>query len=94
MDIQLRDDGKKARFVIENEGIVVAETTYVWAGSNKIIIDHTLVDQSLQGRNVGKQLVHQAVLFAREKHIKIVPLCPFASAVFAQTTDYKDVLVH
>ena len=92
MDIQLKDDGKKGQFIIETDGNVVAEMTYVWAGPDRIIIDHTLVDKSLQGKNVGKQLVHRAVLFAREKQIKILPLCPFASAIFAKTPEYKDVL--
>jgi len=93
MDIQLRDDGKKGQFVIETDGKVLAEMTYVWAGPSKIIIDHTLVDQSMQGKNVGKQLVHRAVLFAREKNIKILPLCPFASAIFGKMPEYEDVLV-
>lgn len=92
MDIRLKDDGKKGQFIVESEGNILADMTYVWAGSTKIIIDHTLVDKSLQGKNVGKQLVHRAVLFAREKQIKILPLCPFASAIFAKTSDYKDVL--
>jgi predicted GNAT family acetyltransferase len=92
MEIQFKDDGKKGQFFIESDGNIVAEMTYVWAGHNKIIIDHTLVDKSLQGKNIGKQLVHQAVLFAREKEIKIVPLCPFASAIFAKISEYDDVL--
>jgi predicted GNAT family acetyltransferase len=29
---------------------------------------------------------------AREKHIKILPLCPFAKRVFDKTEEYKDVL--
>ena len=85
----MRDDGKKGQFVIDIDGKVLAGMTYVWAGLNKIIVDHTLADKSLQGKNVGKQLVHRAVLFGREKQIKILQLCPFASAVFAKTTDYK-----
>jgi len=80
----LRDDGKKGQFVIDIDGKVLAGMTYVWAGLNKIIVDHTLADKSLQGKNVGKQLVHRAVLFGREKQIKILQLCPFASAVFAK----------
>jgi predicted GNAT family acetyltransferase len=68
MEIQFKDDGKKGQFFIESDGNIVAEMTYVWAGHNKIIIDHTLVDKSLQGKNIGKQLVHQAVLFARERN--------------------------
>ncbi|QRQ99811.1 GNAT family N-acetyltransferase [Dyadobacter sandarakinus] len=93
MDIQLNEDGKKGRFFIESDGKVVAEMTFVWAGPHKIIIDHTVVDASLQGKNVGKQLVHQAVLFAREKEIRILPLCPFASAIFTKTPEFKDVLI-
>ena len=92
MDIQWKDDGKKGQFFIESDGNLLAEMTYVWAGPSKIIIDHTLVDQSLQGKNVGKQLVHRAVVLARERQIKILPLCPFASAMFAKMPDYEDVL--
>ena len=92
MQIQLNDDGKKGQFFIESEGNLVAEMTFVWAGPQKIIIDHTMVDKSLQGQNVGKQLVQQAVLFAREKEIRILPLCPFASAIFAKTPEFQDIL--
>jgi hypothetical protein len=31
---------------------------------------------------VGYQLVKKAVDYAREKQIKIMPLCPFAKSVF------------
>ena len=92
MDIQMKDDGRKGQFFIESDGSVVAEMTHVWAAPHKIIIDHTVVDKSLQGKNLGKQLVNRAVLFAREKFLKILPLCPFAAAIFAKTSDYEDVL--
>ena len=93
MEIQHRDDGRKGGFYVgEEDGKVLAEMTYVWAGSQKIIIDHTQVDESLKGKNVGKQLVHRAVVFAREKDIKILPLCPFTKAVLEKIAEYKDVL--
>ena len=92
MDIQRKDGGRKGQFFIEVARKVMAAMTYVWAVPNKIIIDHTVVDKSLQGKNDGKQLVNRAVLFAREKFIKILPLCPFAAAIFAKTPDYEDVL--
>ena len=88
----MKDDGRKGQFFIESDGSVVAEMTYVLAGPHKIIIDHTVVDKSSQGKNLGKQLVNRAVLFAREKFLKILPLCPFAAAIFAKTPDYEDVL--
>lgn len=48
--------------------------------------------KNLEEKGTGKQLVHKAEEKAREKHIKILPLCPFAKRVFEKTEDYKDVL--
>lgn len=92
MDIQQQDDGHKGQFYIEQDGQQVAEMTYVWAGTDRIIIDHTGVDEVLKGKGAGKQLVAKAVDFARSKGIKIVPLCPFAKAVFDKIPEYRDVL--
>lgn len=92
MNIQQNDNGKRGRFFIEQDGRTVAKMTYSWAGESRIIIDHTEVDASLKGRGVGKQLVAQAVSFARERNIKILPLCPFARSVFEKVPEYQDVL--
>lgn len=92
MDIQQTDDGKDGMFYIQTDGVIQAEMTYVWSGDKRIIIDHTSVSEILKGKNIGKQLVQKAVDFAREKQIKILPLCPFAKAVFEKIPAYSDVL--
>jgi predicted GNAT family acetyltransferase len=92
MDIQRKDDGRKGKFYFEENGKQLAEMTYVWAGTGRIIIDHTEVDPVLKGQNAGKQMVASAVKFARESQIKILPLCPFAKSVFDKTPEYADVL--
>ncbi|TCK69172.1 hypothetical protein DFQ05_0691 [Winogradskyella wandonensis] len=92
MDIKHDNSESKGRFYIENEEKVIAEMTYSKAGSEKIIIDHTEVDESLQGQGIGFKLVEEAVNFARENNLKILPLCPFAKAVFKKNDSYKDVL--
>jgi uncharacterized protein len=92
MEIQHKDDGKKGIFYIEQNGQIVSEMTYVWAGEAKIIIDHTEVDESLRGKGIGKQLVEKAVIFAREKAIKIIPLCPFAKSVIHKVKEFQNVL--
>ena len=92
MEIQQSDDGKKGAFYIEENGERLAEMTYVWAGNAKFIIDHTEVSDKLAGKGAGKQLVAKAVEFAREKGLKIMPLCPFANSVFKKTAEYSDVL--
>lgn len=92
MEILQKDDGKKGIFFIEQDGNILAEMTYVWAGE-KIIIDHTEVSEVLEGKGIGKQLVHRAVEFARGKHIKILPLCPFAKVVLNKVSEYHDVVL-
>lgn len=92
MDIQQKDDGKKGMFFIEQDGAILAEMTYVWVGTDRIIIDHTEVSPLLSGKGAGKQMVTKAVAFAREKQIKIVPLCPFAKSVFDKVEEFRDVL--
>lgn len=92
MEIQHNDNGSKGLFFVEQAEKVVAEMTYVWAGNDRIIIDHTEVDKLLKGQNVGKKMVAKAVEFAREKGIKIIPLCPFAKSVLEKTQEFGDVL--
>lgn len=92
MNIQHEESGNKGRFYVHQEGKDLAEMTYVFAGDTKIIIDHTEVDDALRGRGAGKNMVEKAVVYARGKNHKILPLCPFAKSVFDKTLEYSDVL--
>jgi len=93
MTIKHEHTEKKGRFFVEINGEQKAEMTYSNAGEDKIIIDHTEVDESLRAQGVGYKLVEAAVEFARANSLKIMPLCPFANAVFRKKNDgYKDVL--
>ena len=92
MTIQQHDDGKKGAFYIEEDGKRVAEMTFVWAGDKVFIVDHTEVDDSLEGKGIGKQFVQHAVEFAREKGLKIIPLCTFTKRMIDKTPEYQDVL--
>lgn len=92
MAIQHQDDGKKGEFYYEENGSRLASMTYVWSGTDKFIIDHTEVSPVLEGRGMGKQLLNAAVNMARERGLKIMPLCPFAKRVMEKGDEYKDVL--
>ena len=92
MEIQQKDNGAKGEFFISQDGETQARMVYSWAGKDRIIIEHTEVSDKLRGQGAGKQMVARAVVFAREKGIKIVPLCPFAKSVFNKVKEYGDVL--
>lgn len=91
-EVQLRINDNKGAFYIEVEGKQEAMMTFVFAGEAKIIIDHTEVNPGNEGKGFGKKMVTKAVEFAREKGIKILPLCPFAKSVFDKTPEFRDVL--
>lgn len=92
MEIKQEDNGSKGSFYIGNISEKQAEMTYTWAGTDRIIIDHTEVSNQLRGSGAGKQMVEHAVAFAREKKISIIPLCPFAKSVFDKNESLRDVL--
>jgi len=91
-EVQLELTDKNGFFHIDINGKTEAKMTFVFAGPDKIIIDHTEVNEGNNGKGFGKKMVAKAVEFAREKNIKIIPLCPFAKKVFDKTPEFRDVL--
>lgn len=92
MKIERQDDGKKGAFTAMENDVQAGLMTFTWAGTDKFIIDHTEVNPDFSGQGVGKKMVMDAVAFAREKNLKIIPLCPFAKSVFDKEAEIRDVL--
>ena len=92
MIIQHKKINGKGLFFVEQDGNILAEMSYTIPSDDKIIIDHTEVSDELSGMNMGHELVHAGVEYARKHHLKIIPLCPFANSVFKKKPEYADVL--
>lgn len=92
MEIQQVNYETKGFFKAVEAGKEAGLMTYSWAGTVRMIIDHTEINPEFKGQKVGNQLVMAAVKYARENHIKIIPLCPFAKSVFDKTPEIRDVL--
>ncbi|WP_100613015.1 GNAT family N-acetyltransferase [Confluentibacter lentus] len=82
MEVKHLNNGRKGSFYVEIDNNKVAEMTYSHAEPNKIIIDHTEVSDTLKGQGVGYKLIDAAVEYMRANNLKVIPLCPFANAVF------------
>jgi predicted GNAT family acetyltransferase len=93
MLIQHKQGKVKSMFYVEENNNILAEMVYSMPTPDKMIIEHTEVDESLGGKGVGKQLVHAAVEYARTNNIKIIPLCPFAKSVFDKVKEWQDVVI-
>lgn len=93
MEIQRDEHGRRGAFFIERDGEWIAELAYTKYRPDLMIIDHTEVDRSLRGQNVGQQLVRAAVDYAREKKMKIRSRCRYAHNVLEETAEYADMIV-
>jgi predicted GNAT family acetyltransferase len=92
MNIQHRQRGESGEFYFEENGEKRAEMTYEFGPEKEMVINHTLVDEEIRGKDIGQKLVEAAVDYSRKKGLKIIPVCSFAAAVFERTKSYKDVL--
>jgi len=92
MEIDQFNTETKGHFTASENRIQAGRMTYSWAGNDKFIIDHTEVNPDFSGKGVGKMLVLEAVKFARENNLTIIPLCPFAKSVFDKNDELSDVL--
>lgn len=89
--IQHKENKPKGQFEVHLDGELAGEMTYSWAGDDFFIIDHTLVNEKHHGKDYGKQLVMAAVDYAREKKVKILPLCTYAKRVMDRDASTSDV---
>jgi len=92
LNIQLQEGPKKGMAYVGSETEPEAAMTFTKAGDSLIIIDHTEVGEQLRGQGVGRQLLDTMVNLAREREIKIMPLCPYARSVFQKDESIRDVL--
>ena len=87
------EEGSKGRYVAVVEGHDgTGELTYSRMSAEKIIADHTGVDDSLRGTGVGKALVENLIADARTEGFTIVPLCPLVAAQFRKHPEWSDVM--
>ncbi|MDD3005287.1 GNAT family N-acetyltransferase [Flavobacterium sp.] len=91
--IQQEENGSKGRFVLYENDNFAGKMTYTYAGLDKIIIDHTGVEEQYNGRGFGKDLFNKVIAFARSKNLKVIPLCPFAKKMFDRDETLNDLKV-
>ncbi len=91
MNIQHKLSGNDGLFFIKEENSVIAELIYSMEGDKLMLIKHVEVNPELRGQGIGNSMVKEAARHAREKGIKIRPLCYFAK-VSMRGDEYKDVL--
>lgn len=90
IELKLNANGRGA-FVIEENGERLAEMEVAIQKEN-LIVYHTEVHERLKNLGIGAKLLRQMVAYARDHHLKVVPLCPFVNVQFRRHPEqYEDV---
>jgi predicted GNAT family acetyltransferase len=92
LEIQHDDGDTAGAFFIDGEGGRLAELSYTRTGPSTVVLVHTEVSSTLQGRGVARMLVDHAIAWARQTGTKLVPLCPYVKSVFDRHPELRDVL--
>ena len=78
------------RFELE-EGGQTAIAAYR-LGEGRIVFNHTVVPEELEGRGVGSRLIAGALEQVREEGLKVVPVCSFVRHYMDTHPETQDLL--
>jgi predicted GNAT family acetyltransferase len=60
--------------------------------ADRIVLHHTEVPPPIEGHGIAAKLTRAALNFARAKHLRVVPLCPYVSSFLRKNREYHDLL--
>ena len=88
---KVRDNPERHRFELElgDGDIAIAEYTLP---AGKIMFTHTEVPEGHEGKGIGTMLIRFALDAARERGLKVIPICPFFAAYMQKHPDVHDLL--
>ena len=86
----VRHNEKANRFEADVEG-GVAMVTYERSG-DEIIFLHTEVPPEAAGQGVAQALVREALQYARDQKMTVVPDCPYVDSYLKRHHEYDDIV--
>lgn len=90
-DHRVRDNGERKRFEID-----LGDGSFAFADYNlltgKIMFTHTEVPEAHEGKGLGGALIRAGLAAARERGLKVIPICPFFAAYMRKHAGEHDLL--
>jgi len=91
MDLEVADNPDKARFEILADGELAGFAQYHLNGG-EIAFTHTQTDDRFRGHGLGGRLVRSSLDAARERHLSVLPYCPFVKSWITEHPEYADLV--
>lgn len=84
---------QKDRIILTDEsGKTTAVITFPEVRPGVVVINHTEVDPSLEGRGIAGQLTKEAAEYLRSQGVKAELSCSYAVHWFSRHPEYQDLL--
>jgi uncharacterized protein len=90
-NITVEDNTEKQQYEAKVDGKVVAFAEYRPIGQS-IMFTHTEVNEDLEGKGVGSQLIRYALEDTKAKNMTAIPMCPFVKIFIQRHKDFIDVV--
>ena len=87
----VRDNAERHRFELELDDGSVAFAEYNLL-SGQIMFTHTEVPEGHEGQGIGTALIRSSLTSARERGLKVIPICPFFAAYMQKHEEVQDLL--
>lgn len=89
--LAIRDNPDRHRFEVDlgDGSLAIAEYTLP---AGKIMFTHTEVPPAHEGQGIGSALIRFALNAARERGVKVIPICPFFAKYMAEHEEVQDLL--
>ena len=91
MDLEVADNPDKARFEILADGELAGFVLYHLRG-DEIAFTHTETDDRFRGQGIAGHLVQASLDAARERHLKVLPYCPYVKRWLTEHREYVDLV--
>jgi predicted GNAT family acetyltransferase len=90
-DLIVRDNPARHRFEIDlGDGqFAIAEYTLP---EGRIMFTHTEVPKAHGGKGIGTRLIVAGLAAARERGLKVIPICPFFARYMNEHAEVQDLL--
>jgi len=91
MDLQVADNPEQARYEILVDGELAGFVQYQLR-DGVTAFTHTQTDRQLRGQGIAGHLIQSSLDSARERHLAVLPYCPFVRSWIAEHPAYADLI--
>jgi predicted GNAT family acetyltransferase len=91
MELRVADNPEQARYEIRADGELAGFVQY-HLRDGVIAFLHTETDPKFRGHGVAGRLIRSGLEAARERHLAVLPYCPFVRGWIAEHPEYAELV--